>query len=179
MTGSRRSNEAFTICAKHSGVGKPSISSAQTAYVEASSSFKGAGKAPAFAEPHVYMQQHDMDAAETTRQLQDSNTRIPPRLRHHGRLVTAVGWIFETGRGTSAFNVLKSPVMICQCDQEYHEIGKTSCRAGRPSHHNLRALGSVPNPVDKDTHIRAHQPELKPAQSAADVCGTGVNNALR
>lgn len=44
MTGSRRSNEAFTICAKHSGVGKPSISSAQTAYVEASSSFKGAGK---------------------------------------------------------------------------------------------------------------------------------------
>lgn len=38
-----------------------------------------------------------MDAAETTRQLQGSNLRIPPRLLHSSRLVTAAGWIFETG----------------------------------------------------------------------------------
>lgn len=53
-----------------------------------------------FAEPHVYMHEHDINAAETTRQLQGSNLKKTTRLLHHHRLVNAVGWIFETGIST-------------------------------------------------------------------------------
>lgn len=140
------------------------------------------------------MHEHDIDGTEATRQLQDSNLKIPPCLPHRGCLVTAVGWIFETGisaisawfraksfrptgkaecvtfplwsqtagssqpsKGTLSRELthalihasaitdlvyvhglwlhclysvvprsLRSPVRICQCDQVYHDNGKTS-----------------------------------------------------
>ncbi|KAG8167757.1 hypothetical protein KVR01_003446 [Diaporthe batatas] len=143
--------------------------------VGASSSFERSGEARCFAEPHVCMQEHDMDAAETTRQLQDSNLRIPPRLLHCSRLVIAAGWIVETGRGTFLCHATCHGLPVSQYDQVSHDIWKTSYRAARPSHRIFRALGSVPNPVDKYTQSRADQPGLKPAQSAADSRGTGVN----
>ena len=88
-----------------------------------------------FAELHVDMHEHDIDAAATTRQLQDSNLKGPPRLLHNGRLVSAVGWIFETGFSTekAGFRAKSSRPTAAAESVTFPRGPKLPDRASRPT----------------------------------------------